>query len=254
MAEVLYVQTEKIGSDQNDQRMDLDDEDLDDLVASVRRVGILLPLSVVDGGDSFVLLSGHRRLAAARRIGLAKVPVVVFEGEEIQRGEVTFAENFFRKDLSPIERAAAMKDVVASGAVKLSELAKIFHRSGHWVAGQLAMMGWPSEVLEAIHGGAISAAAGANLAAVEDDAYREFLVRQAVAGGATARTTAAWLQAYRAQAPPAAAVEAEPGAGPARPAPMVPQAPCLACGQVYRTDQLSHVPICAGCINAIRNV
>jgi hypothetical protein len=36
--------------------------------------------------------------------------------------------------------------------------------------------------------------------------------------------------------------------------PMVPQAPCIVCSNVFRTDELSHVPVCAGCIRAIRDI
>jgi len=108
--------------------------------------------------------------------------------------------------------------------------------------------------LEAIHNGKISVTAASNLACVEDDVYREFLVRQAVENGATARATAAWLQAWRSMVPASEAITREPvPAGPGV-TPAVPQAPCIVCANVFRTDELSHVPVCVHCIRTIRDI
>ena len=135
----------------------------------------------------------------------------------------------------------------------VDELAAGLHRTAEWIRRMVAMLDWPADVLEVIHGESISVSAAHNLALVDDAPYRAFLLRNAVDSGATARATAAWLQAWRSMQPAEVAVQAEPVAGESRPMPMVPQAPCLACGQVFRTDQLSHVPICSGCIQLIRN-
>jgi len=116
------------------------------------------------------------------------------------------------------------------------------------------MLTWSADVLDAVHNGVISVSAAANLAEVAEDSYRAFLLRSAVDNGATARTTAAWLQAYRASQPPEEALTAEPAAGRQPAQPLIPQVPCFACGQVFRQDSVSHLPLCGGCITAIRNV
>lgn len=253
MDKIVEIPVEKIKVGEHALRMEADDETLGELADSIRRIGILVPLVVVRAGDFYTLVAGHRRLAAAKRVGLREVPAVVRKLTDAAAGETAFAENLFRADLSPLEVAGGIKDVLDKGVMDIDGIARALGRTNYWVGRMLAMLDWPADVLEVIHNGKISVSAASNLAMVEDTAYRKFLVNNAVESGATARTTAAWLQAWRSLAPPEQALTAEPEPAGSRASPAVPQAPCLACGEVFRTDELSHVPICARCIQAIRN-
>jgi len=253
MSEWQSVPIEKIKVGEHAQRMAGDDEGIEELARSISRLGVLVPLVVSGGADCYVLVAGHRRLEACKRVGRERVPCIVRKGEAADAVEVSFAENLFRRDLSPLEMAGAVKDCLEQKIMTVDELAAAVHRSTEWIRRMVAILDWPADVLEIIHAERISVAAGHNLALVDDTVYRNFLVNNAVESGATARTTAAWLQAWRSMAPAETAVQAEPEAGKTPAAPMAPQAPCLACGQVYRSDELSHVPICASCIQAIRN-
>jgi len=207
---------------------------------------------VGDDGDGLHLIAGHRRFMAAKLAGLELIPCIVRTSEEAVDSEITFAENFFRKDLSPVELAAAIKDVHENGKMSLQELQRGFNKSYHWVQRMIAICGWPADVLEAIHNEKLSVSAGSNLAIVTDDSYRSFLVRNAVEQGATARTTASWLQAWRAMQPAEEAITSEPVEGRAAPVPAIPQAPCFICSEVYKVNEVSHVPICGDCIKLIK--
>lgn len=252
--DVENIPLEKIEAGEYAQRVDSEDEGIGELAASIRRLGLLVPIVVLRHGDTFVLVAGHRRVMAAKDAGLKVVPAVVRESGGSEAKEVSFAENLFRKDLSPVELAAAITDAYQTETLTIDQLAEGLHRSAHWVQAQISLVSWPADVLEAIHNGKLSVAAASNLALVHDDIYRGFLVRQAVENGATARATAAWLQAWRSMAPPEEAVTREPVPAGERATPAVPQAPCIVCGNVFRTDELSHVPVCVRCIHTIRNI
>lgn len=254
MVEVREVPVGKIAVGEHVQRLVLEDDTISELAASISRIGIVNPLMVSGGPDSFVLVAGHRRLQAAKKCGLLSVPCIVADAAERVATEVSFAENLFRKDLSPLELACAIKDCLDKKVMTMDRLADGLHRSLEWIRRMVAILDWPKDVLEAIHAGWLSVSAAHNVALIEEDTYRAFLLRNAQESGATARTTAAWLQAWRSMAPAEQAIQAEPVSGESRPTPMVPQAPCICCSEVFRTDELSHVPVCAGCIRAIRNV
>jgi ParB family chromosome partitioning protein len=239
---------------EHEQRFDYEGPEMDDLVASIRKDGVLVPLIIRPCGERFVVVEGHRRREAAIRAGLVSVPCQVQEGDLALSRRIAFVCNLFRKDPSPVELGVAIARAAADGSASVEELAKGLNRSVDWVKRQVAMMEWPEDVLQAIHGGRLSVAAAANLAAVTDDSYRDFLLGHAVANGATARTTAAWLQQWEAGQPAPVAVTAPPAEGEAHAAPMMPQAPCLCCGGVRRTDELSYVPLCAPCIQRVRHV
>ncbi len=252
--EVRDIQISQIKVGEHEQRIDEDDPGLAELAASIDRIGILVPLILEKKGDSFHLVSGHRRILAATRVGLSTVPCIITDSSKSSPSEITFAENFFRKDLSPVELACALRDCYTNAIMTVAEMAVGFHKTEHWVHSMIAIADWPGEVLEAVHTKKLSVSAAANLVLIRDDTYREFLVRQAVENGATARATAAWLQAERSMLPPEAAVNAPPVPMGAPAAPLVPQAPCLCCSQLFMVNEMSHVPICGPCIQILRAV
>lgn len=252
MDEIEQLVIDKIKVGAYEQRLDREDEGIAELAASIRRIGVIVPLVVVGEDDGFTVVAGHRRLAAAKMVGLKTVPAIRRDSNDAAVKEISFAENFFRRDLSPVELAAALKDGVEQQGLSVEELAKGFHKSEHWVRSMMAIWGWPVDVQEAVHRGKISVSAASNLAVITDEEYRVFLVRNAVEQGATARTTAAWLQAWRALEPAEEAVSAEPVGAKSPPVPLVPQAPCLACGDIFPVDRMSHVPMCGECIKIFR--
>lgn len=254
MAEIKDVPIGKIQVGDHALRLEAEDEAIAELAASISRIGVLVPLvvSVVDG--DYHLVAGHRRLAAARKAGLGAVPCILRQDKASVETEVSFAENLFRKDLTAVETAAGIKDTLDQGIMDVPGMAAALHRSEHWVHEQLALLHWPADVLEGIHLGWLSVAAGHNIALIDDGNYREFLLRNAHDNGATARTTAAWLQAWCSMAPPEEAVSRESVNSGTQQTPMLPQAPCICCNDVSRTDGMSMVLICSRCIGSIRNI
>lgn len=254
MSEVMQVKVSEIKVGEHEQRAEKNDNDIAGLAVSIRRVGIIEPLIVRRQDSRFLLVAGHRRLQAAKEAGLKIVPCLAWDSSDVQDSEVVFAENFFRKDLSPVEQASAIADCFEQERMTVEELASAFHRTPYWIQHQIAMLDWPSDVLEAVHLKLLSVSSAANLAQVTDEVYRDFLMRNAVDSGATARATAAWLQAWRSMQPAEAAVQAEPIPQGVVPVPAVPQSPCLCCGMVHPVNEMSHVPICTRCIGTLRSV
>ncbi len=254
MNELEEIEIEKIKVGEHAQRLDADSPEDVELAASIRRVGIINPLVVIKQGEDLVLIAGHRRLAAARLAGLKVVPCFVRDTVPEVDAEIAFAENFFRKDLSPVELACALKDCLLKQTMTVKEIAAGFHRSEHWVNSMVAIADWPADVLVAVHAKGISVSAAHNLALVTDEKYRVFLLSNAVDQGATARTTAAWLQAWQTMQPAEEAITAEPVPPGAPQVPLVPQAPCLCCSQLFEVNMMSHVPVCGACIQLLRTV
>ena len=236
------------------QRFDYADQAQEDLTHSIRKEGVLQPLIVRPLDHGYLIIDGHRRRQAAADLGLATLPCQIEPGDPQRARRIALITNTLRKDPSPIELAVTIAKAVEEGLQTEEQIAHALGRSTDWVKRQVALLQWPDDVLAAVHRGALSLAAAANLAPIEDDAYRQFLLDHAVNNGATARTTAAWLQQYEASRPMQQAVTAPPLPPGARPPAPIPTAPCLCCGIPHRTDELSHVPLCAPCITAVRQL
>lgn len=236
----------------NVHRFESDDPGILDLAASIRSEGLLEPLIVRPMDDRYELVAGNRRYAALKSIQCEFVGCHIKQLEDDQAASATFAENFHRKNITPLEQAVAIAREYQEGRMTVNQLAIVFKKSEDWVLRQVAICGWPDDVLGLIHREKISISAAANLALVEDETYRKFLCDQAEENGATARTTAAWLQGFRSMLPPTEAVKHVPEPGSPTVQPLTPQAPCVGCTKVMRMDALSYTPLCPDCIQALR--
>jgi ParB family chromosome partitioning protein len=86
--------------------------DLDDLVASIAKHGILEPLLVRKSGRGYELVSGERRFHAAVRVGLTEVPCVELSVSDGHALEIALIENLQRKDLSAFEEAEGYRTLI----------------------------------------------------------------------------------------------------------------------------------------------
>lgn len=100
---IEYLPTDCIFPHPQNPRKDLGD--LTELADSIRQNGILQNLTVVEDGDTYTVLIGHRRLAAAKLAGLEKVPCVVASMSGKEQIQTMMVENMQRSDLTPYEQA-----------------------------------------------------------------------------------------------------------------------------------------------------
>jgi len=127
--------------------------DLDGLVASIRKRGVLQPLIIAPDGR---LLAGRRRLEAARRAGLATVPVSVCEiASERAAIEIGLIENVERADLDPLTRAKSYHALIEQGAT-VEEIANLVGQGTGHVYQHLQLLDLHPEVQQALHTRALS--------------------------------------------------------------------------------------------------
>jgi len=245
--EMIEVDVGRIKEGDYQMRLGYDELHVADLASSIRRIGLLEPLSVVVEGDDYLIVAGHHRFRACVAAGLEAIPVCVEEAGASDSQERAFASNFFRAAMTPVETASAIYDMYKTGTVGIAEIARNMNRSERWVAEKIDMMDWPVDVLELVHKGGLGVGAAGALAGIDDDVYREFLLKQAVNNGITARTAALWLQAYRSRVPAPDAAEIVAAPPPCGADTIYPSAPCFVCRSLERTDGLSRVFLCTRC-------
>ncbi|MBA7613790.1 Nucleoid occlusion protein [subsurface metagenome] len=239
--------------DDHDYRMRAVDEDdaLGELVASVRRIGIIVPLLLKRQGERFSVMAGHRRFIVASLVGLLEVPAYVFDADAKIGWDAAFAENLYRRDLSPIEEAAAIDDCLKSGHFNTKSIARALGRSNAWIEDRRELINWPEDVSLAVHLGKLSVSAARNLVRITDALHRSLLVDYAVENGATARTTAAWFQAWQVGVTVTDPGEIEPVEGSPGLPPVVPYTPCVICGRQEEMAHLSYMPVCSSCSDVV---
>lgn len=120
--------------------------DLSELKASISQVGVLQPLlarplPLRDGpaDDCYELVFGHRRLAAARELGLQAVPVDVRELTDAQVLEAQLVENGQRKDIHPMEEAEAYERLHKEFGYSADQIAEKVGKSKRWVYARMQL-------------------------------------------------------------------------------------------------------------------
>lgn len=138
------------------ENMRIDMGDLTELADSIRERGVLQPLLVEDGADGYLLVAGHRRLAAARRAGLRRIPCTVRPAysDDGARLSDMLAENLHRRNLSPLEAAHAVKRLVDSGRTQ-AEVAVLLGKGQTYVSNHLKLLTLPPEDQDAVHQGTV---------------------------------------------------------------------------------------------------
>jgi ParB family transcriptional regulator, chromosome partitioning protein len=102
VGEFYFLYTDTLIPFHNQARKDFNDKGLEELSASIKEYGIRQPLTVLKNGDKYEVVSGERRLRAAKNIGLEKVPCIILK-ENHNADAIALIENIHRKDLHPIE-------------------------------------------------------------------------------------------------------------------------------------------------------
>ena len=185
--EVLEVPVGDIRENPRQPRQHFSPADLEDLIGSIKEHGIMQPLVVTRDSGNFELIAGERRLRAARTLGLKTVPVIVRRATDQQKLELALIENIQRQDLNAVEEAIAYRALVDEFNLTQEDVAKRVGKSRSNVANILRLLDLSPEILEALKDGRLTKSHGRTLLAESDEAKREILFAQMLAGGVTVR-------------------------------------------------------------------
>jgi ParB family chromosome partitioning protein len=180
------LELEEISPSPQQPRSRFDDDELAELAASIREVGVLQPV-VVRPGDTdgtYVLIAGERRLRAAAMAGLATIPAVIraAESDETHLTEALI-ENIQRKDLSPLEEAAAYRNLLEDFGMTHERVAIRVGRSRSAVTNTLRLLQLPAPIQGMLEREELSAGHARALLALDDEAYAVHIAERVVAEG-----------------------------------------------------------------------
>jgi ParB family chromosome partitioning protein len=158
-----------------------DEEDLRDLGASIKEVGLLQPIVVrKTGEESYELIMGERRFRASKAIGLAEIPAIVRQTEDNRMLLDALLENLQRAQLNPLEEAAAFDQLLKDFECTHEELGTRVGRSRSYISNALRLLKMSPEVQLKIAAGTISAGHAKALAGVDDHEAQEQLAKRIV--------------------------------------------------------------------------
>ena len=153
---------------------------MQELAASIREVGILQPIVVRRAGQGYEVVTGERRLRAAKLAGMATVPVVLRDSDDADLLREALIENIHREDLNPIELGEAFRQLLDELGLKQEELADRVGVSRSHIANTIRLLALPLEVQQLLTDEKLSAGHARALLALGDaDAITSLSLRVA---------------------------------------------------------------------------
>lgn len=141
---VLQVKIDEIRPNRAQPRAEFDNNSIIRLADSIRRYGILQPLSVrrADNNEiyQYELIAGERRLRAARLLGYNTVPCILVEADEKLSAELAIIENLLREDLNMFEQAYGFRQLIENYGLTQDEVARKMSLSQSAVANKLRLL------------------------------------------------------------------------------------------------------------------
>lgn len=184
-----------------------DEDDMAELVHSVKEIGVLQPIvvrtSTEKGGEPYELVMGERRWRAVQAAGLETIPAIVRDTNDDDLLRDALLENLHRSQLNPLEEAAAYQQLLEDFGTTHEELADRIGRSRPQVSNTLRLLKLPPLVQRRVAANVLSAGHARALLALPDAAAMERLAQKIVAEGMSVRATEEAVALYQEPSTPA---------------------------------------------------
>ena len=176
---VAEVEVSHIRPNPYQPRQEFSDAALDELAESIGQLGIIQPITVRAMGEGqFEVISGERRLRAARRAGLDRLPAYVREAGTEQMLEMALVENVQREELNPIEVALGYQRLIDEVGLTQAQVAEKVSKGRATVANFLRLLKLPPRVQAALRDGSVSVGHARALITLDDEAVQRRILRQ----------------------------------------------------------------------------
>jgi ParB family chromosome partitioning protein len=197
--EYFYCDTDLIRPNRFQPRRRFTDEDLAELAESIKSQGILQPLLVRQDETGYELITGERRLRAAKHAGLTQVPVLIKRVNNDKLLEMAIVENIQREDLNPIEEAEAYHRLITQLKLTQNQASARVGKSRSSVANFLRLRQLPDQIKAGITDGTLSMGHARALLGAETSTQQLAAWRSVVSKKLSVRETEALIKRLKAE-------------------------------------------------------
>ena len=164
----IFVNINKVEPNREQPRKNFDEDSLVDLSESIKQVGVLQPLLVLDKKDYYEIIAGERRWRAAKLAGLKEVPVRIMNLTDQEVVEISLVENIQRENLNPIEEAFVYKRLLTEFHLKQDEVAERVSKSRTAVTNSMRLLKLDERVQQMVIDDMITTGHARALLGIED--------------------------------------------------------------------------------------
>jgi ParB family chromosome partitioning protein len=180
-ARLVHISPGDVVPNPQQPRTEFNQEELDELVVSIREVGLLQPIVVRPlpesgvGDPHYELIMGERRLRASKRLGLETIPAIVKNTADENMLRDALLENLHRANLNALEEASAYQQLLDDFGITQDQLAARIGRSRPQITNTIRLLKLPASVQQRVAAGVLSAGHARAILAAGDAAAMERL-------------------------------------------------------------------------------
>jgi len=193
---VVYIRIEDVVPNPAQPRKIFDLKGLEELAESIRRHGVLQPISVRRTERGYELVAGERRLRAAKLAGLKEVPCIVLEIDSVQSGLLALVENLQRRDLDFFEEAEGLAKLIRISGCSQEEAAKKVGKSQSAVANKLRLLRLSPAIVQSMRQNGLSERHARALLRLNTDEERQEVLAAILRSDMNVARTESYIDAY----------------------------------------------------------
>jgi len=178
-------------------RKDFRDREQKELVASIRKSGIIQPIVVRKDDSGYEIIAGERRWRAAQEAGLKDVPIVIRNASDAEAAELSLIENLQREGLNPLEEANAYQTLVETFGQTHESIAAKIGKDRSTVANTIRLLKLPGKIQQALIEKKITAGHARAILSVDAAAEQTVVFETIVAKDLNVRETEKLIQALK---------------------------------------------------------
>ena len=199
---VVELTLDQIEANPFQPRTNFNQEAIEDLAKSIQALGVIQPITVrKTDSETFQLVSGERRLRAAKSVGLSTIPSFIRTADDQESLEMALVENIQREDLDPIEVALSYQRLIDEIELTQEELSERVGKKRSTITNYIRLLRLDPIIQTGIRDGFISMGHGRALISVEDRSTQLSIYEQILAKGLSVRATEKLVKADPATPP-----------------------------------------------------
>lgn len=188
LGRVAEVAIERIRPNPYQPRQEFNDDALDELASSIDELGVIQPITVRALGDGeFEIISGERRLRAARRADIDRLPAFIRKASSEEMLEMALVENVQREELNPIEVALGYQRLMEECGLTQEKVAEKVSKSRATVANFLRLLRLPPRVQAALRDKEVAMGHARALITLDDEEAQVNLLEEVIEDDLTVR-------------------------------------------------------------------
>ncbi len=194
---IVEITLDDIVTNPHQPRTQFDQEAIEELAASIKQLGVIQPITVRKNKNKFDLISGERRLRAAKLAGLKTIPAFVRLANDQEMLEMALVENIQREDLDPIEIALSFQAMIDQLNLTQDEMSKRVGKKRSTITNYLRLLKLDPIIQTGIRDGFISMGHGRALINIEDNKVQLEFYEKIIKDNLSVRQTEDLVKRFR---------------------------------------------------------